>query len=315
VKSRFKAPPTTSFPNVYASPGKLWKPANYDDSDHGVLTVEEATWNSINTVYAGIVDTITPQQLSSMATRLGVRSKLEPNYSLVLGTADVSVLDMASAYSTFADRGSHIEPYSIRRIEDADGDVLFDASGDVERQQVISQGVADTVTTVLQGVLSKGTGTSAAIRTVAAGKTGTTNDSKDAWFTGYTCNLTASVWMGYEVPKEMKSYKGRSVAGGTFPAAIWRDFMNKATQGDPSCHYPATDAGRKILNAGLSPSSSTATSVPKSSSTTSSVPRSTTSSVPGRSTTVPGSSTTTTVPRSTTTVPHPTTTAPARAPG
>ncbi len=312
VKSRFRAPPTTMFPNVYASPGKLWKPANYDHGDHGVLTVEEATWNSINTVYAGIVDTISPQRLSEMATRLGVRSKLDPNYSLVLGTEEVSVLDMASAYSTFADRGSHIEPYAIRRIEDADGDVLFDASTDLERQQVVSQGVADTVTTVLQGVLSKGTGTSAAIRTVAAGKTGTTNDSKDAWFTGYTCNLTASVWMGYETPEEMDSYKGRSVAGGTFPAMIWRDFMNKATQGDPACRYPATDAGKKILNAGMAPTS-TASTVPKSSSTTSSVPRSTTTSVPGRSTTVPGS-TSTTVPRPTTTVPRPTTTAAAAPP-
>ena len=287
VKSRFRAPPTTQFPNVYASQGKLWKPANYDKGDHGVQSVEEATWNSTNTVYAGIVDAVTPQRLADMANRLGVRAQLDPVYALVLGTEEVSVLDMASAYSTFADRGSHIEPYVIRRIEDTDGTVLFDAATDVERQQVISQEVADTVTTVLQGVLSKGTGTGAAIKTPAAGKTGTTNDAKDAWFTGYTCNLTTSVWMGFEQPQEMKSFKGRSVAGGTFPAAIWKDFMNKATQGDAACKYPATDAGKKLLNSGMALSSAT-TTVPTSSTSTPSATSSTSSTVPKpTSTTVP----------------------------
>jgi 1A family penicillin-binding protein len=313
VRSRFRAPPTTQFPNVYASAGKLWKPANYDKSDHGVMSVEQATWDSTNTVYAGIVDTISPQRLADMANRLGVTAKLDPVYALVLGTEEVSVLDMASAYSTFADRGSHIDPYVIRRIEDSDGNVLFDASTDLERRQVISQDVADTVTTVLQGVLSKGTGRAASIRTVAAGKTGTTNDSRDAWFTGYTCNLTASVWMGYEQPKEMRSYKGRAVAGGTFPAAIWRAFMNKATQGDPSCKYPATDAGKKLLNSGLPLSSSSSTTTTPRRSTTTSVPGVTTSTVPRSSTSVPRS-TTTTVPRPTTTVPRPTTTAVRAAP-
>jgi membrane peptidoglycan carboxypeptidase len=244
-----------------------------------------------------------------MANRLGVRSKLDPVYALVLGTEEVSVLDMASAYSTFADRGKHIEPYVIRRIEDTDGNVLFDAGSDVEPQQVIEPAVADTVTSVLQGVISKGTGTGAAMRTVAAGKTGTTNDAKDAWFTGYTCNLTASVWMGYEQPQEMKSYKGRSVFGGSFPATIWRDFMNRATKNDPACKYPTGDAGKKLLNSGLSLSSAT-TTVPKPSSTT--VPKSASSTVPGASTTT--SAPATTVPRATTTAPRPTTTVVGAAP-
>lgn len=292
VKSRFRAPPTTQFPNVYASQGVLWKPANYDRADRGVLSVEEATWNSVNTVYAGIVDTVTPQRVADMANRLGVRSKLDPVYALVLGTEEVSVLDMASAYSTFADRGSHIEPYVIRRIEDSEGTVLFDAATDVGRQQVVSQGVADTVTNVLRGVVSTGTGKAAAISADAAGKTGTTNDSKDAWFTGYTCNLTASVWMGYEQPRQMKSYKGRTVAGGTFPAAIWKAFMSRATQGDAPCTYPATDAGKKLLNSGLALSSATTTRPAPSGSSTSStsIPKSTTTSVPGAAAAAPTTS-------------------------
>jgi penicillin-binding protein 1A len=306
VKSRFRAPPTTQFPNVYASQGRLWKPANFDRADHGVMSVEEATWDSTNTVYAGIVDTITPTRLAEMANRLGVRAKLDPVYALVLGTEEVSVLDMASAYSTFADRGKHIEPYAVRRIEDSDGNVLFDAGSDVQEQQVIEPAVADTVTSVLQGVITQGTGTGAAMRTAAAGKTGTTSDNKDAWFAGYTCNLTASVWMGYEQPQEMKSYKGRSVVGGSFPATIWRDFMNRATKNDPACKYPTTDAGKKLLNSGMSLSSAT-TTVPTSSSTSTTAPKSTSSTVPGASTTtsVPA----TTVPRPATTVPRPATTA------
>jgi penicillin-binding protein 1A len=298
TKSKFRAPATTMFPSVFAEPGKLWKPGNYDKGDHGVQSVEEATWQSTNTVYAGIVDTVTPNRLAEMATRLGVRAQLDPVYALVLGTEEVSVLDMASAYSTFADRGRHIEPYVITRIEDADGEVLFDAGTEVEAQQVISEDVADTVTTVLQGVILKGTGTRAGIKTPAAGKTGTTNDAKDAWFTGYTCNLTTSVWMGFEQPKEMKSYKGQAVAGGSFPATIWRDFMSKATAGDAACKYPPTDAGKKILNSNMALSSgSSTTTVPKGATTT---------TKPGASTTTtPGGATTTTAPKPTTTAPTP----------
>ena len=301
IRSKFKAPPTTMFPGVYAEPGKLWKPANYDRGDHGVESVEQATWGSTNTVFAGMVDTVTPQGLADMATRLGVRAKLDPVYSLVLGTEEVSVLDMASAYSTFADRGRHIEPYVITRIEDADGAVLFDAATEVQPVQVVSEDVADTVTTVLQGVILKGTGRAAGLKVPAAGKTGTTNDAKDAWFTGYTCNLTASVWMGYEQPKEMKSYKGQSVAGGTFPAKIWRDFMSKATAGAPACKFVPTDAGKKVLNAGYALSSGTSTT---------SVPTSSTTTVPGASTSPTVRGAPTTVPKaSTTTTPAPATTA------
>lgn len=300
VRSKFKAPPTTQFPGVMGDvPGKLWQPKNYDRADHGVQSVEEATWDSTNTVYAGIVDTIGPKQLADMATRLGVRSKLDPVYALVLGTEEVSVLDMASAYSTFADHGRHIEPYAITRIEDADGDVLFDASSDVHPEQVIDAEVADTVSNVLQGVIVRGTGSRAGLGTPAAGKTGTTNNSKDAWFSGYTCNLTASVWMGYRQPKEMTSYKGQAVAGGSFPAAIWRDFMSKATAGDQPCRFPQTDAGTKILNSGFALTSGTSTTT---------VPRSTTTAPDGgspTSTTAVGSGSSTTVPpASTTSVPR-----------
>jgi membrane peptidoglycan carboxypeptidase len=210
------------------------------------------------------------------------------------------VLDMASAYSTFAARGRHTTPFVIRRVEDAEGEVLFDAATDVASTQVIDEGVADTVNSVLAGVLTKGTGSGAAMRTVAAGKTGTTTDSKDAWFAGYTCHLTAAVWMGFEQPEPMKTFKGEEVSGGTFPAQIWRQFMNDATKGDEACEFPDTDFGQRILNQNLSGQRSTTTV------STPGTTASTTTSTPNGSTTT--EATTTTAPRTTTTAPAPTTT-------
>jgi len=300
VDSAFRSPPTTQFPGVFTEPGKLWSPQNFGKSDLGVLSVEEATWKSSNTVYAGIVNLVTPDRVAEMANRLGITATLDPQYALVLGTEEVSVLDMASAYSTFADRGKHTPPYFIRRVEDSSGAVLFDATTGVKSEQVIDEGVADTVNSVLAGVLTKGTGHAAAIRTVAAGKTGTTTDSKDAWFAGYTCHLTSVVWMGYEQPKKMTTYRGKDVSGGTVPAEIWRQFMNAATKGDAGCQFPVTDFGKRILNQRLSGLRST-----------------TTSSVVGAVTSTtavgPGGSTSTAVPKTPTTTaapkPSPSTTA------
>jgi penicillin-binding protein 1A len=297
TSSRFDAPATTSFPGVYASAGELWRPANYSKSSGGVQTVEEATWKSTNTVYAGIVDTIGPESLVEMAQRLGVRSPLDPNYSLVLGSGEVSVLDMATAYSTFAAHGRYTEPYVIRRIEDSQGNVLFDVSTDVVTEQVIPEDVADTVTSALQGVITRGTGTGASLQVPAAGKTGTTDDYTDAWFAGYTCDITAAVWMGYDQPDTMV-YKGKRVSGGSFPADIWQDFMRTATDDDEPCDWDDVDAGDEVLNGRKVPSSQTTTTAAP---TTTSPDESTTTTDPGATTTT--SSTTTTAPASTTTAP------------
>jgi penicillin-binding protein 1A len=307
TESLFRSPPTTQFPGVYTEPGKLWSPRNFGRADQGVVTVEEATWKSSNTVYAGIVNLVTPQRLVEMANRLGVTAELRDDYSLVLGTGEVSVMDMASAYSTFADRGEHTDPYVIRRVETADGEVLFDAAIDVEGEQVISEEVADTVNSVLSGVLIGGTGQGANIGVPAAGKTGTTTDSRDAWFTGYTCNLTAAVWMGYEQPRPMEDFRGEEVSGGTWPAQIWADFMSEATAADGECEFPPTDVGERLVNQSLSSQRTTTTQPSAQASTTTTSPVGSTTSVP-RSTTTTAAPPTTAAP-STTAVP-PTTAAP-----
>ena len=311
VDSRFEAPPTTQFPGVTESDGAPWRPANFDRADHGVQTVEQATWGSTNTVYAGMVDQVTPERLVNMANRLGVTAELEPVYSLVLGAVGVSVLDMTSAYSTFARHGVRIDPYVIERIEDSDGNVVFDAAVDVPRQQVVAPDVADTVTAVLTGVIRRGTGRNASFGSPAAGKTGTTDNAEDAWFAGYTCNLTAVVWMGYEEPREMTTSGGGQMSGGATPARIWRNFMSEATSGDDDCEYADVDYGEKVLNSSASPSRSSSGSSSRSSSGGgASSSSSTTTTAPSRSTTTTAPRSTTTVPRSTTTVPRSTTTAP-----
>jgi penicillin-binding protein 1A len=166
------------------------------------------------------------------------------------------------------------------------------------------------VNSVLSGVLIKGTGASANIGRVAAGKTGTTTDSKDAWFVGYTCTLTAAVWMGHEQPQAMEEFKGEEVSGGTWPARIWHDFMSEATEDDETeCEFPTTDAGERLVNQNLEWARTTTTVPSKRSTTTTSSPDADTSS------TVPRSSTSTTAPpRSTTTAPAPTTTTTAAPP-
>ncbi|MEZ5237705.1 MAG: hypothetical protein R2716_01680 [Microthrixaceae bacterium] len=154
-------------------------------------------------------------------------------------------------------------------------------------------------------MIQRGTGTAAGLRVPAAGKTGTTDDNRDAWFAGYTCKITTAVWMGYDTPAEMV-YQGRKVTGGSFPAEIWRDYMLQATDGDDECDYVGADAGEEVLNSRMVPASETTTTAaptttePEGSTTTTTEAgegqqgsTTTTSSAPASSTTsAPPSSTT-----------------------
>ena len=175
--------------------------------------------------------------------------------SLVLGTGEVSVLDMATGFSTFANRGVHNAPTLVQKIEQVrdDGRVRvveqFTPSGD----RVLTEQEADLVTYCLRKVVLEGTGKAANIGKPVAGKTGTTQDNRDAWFVGYTPKLTAAVWMGYpgapntEV-RFMDDVHGREVTGGSFPAEIWAKFMRAATKGKDmgSFKVPTTFPGREL---------------------------------------------------------------------
>lgn len=267
-----------------ADGGADWTVANYADAGLGRLNLVDATRKSSNTAYAQLGLDVGPENVAALARRMGIKSQLEPVPSIVLGTSSVSVLDMATAYSTFANDGEHIGPFVVTRVTDAKGTLLYEAPS--RRDRVLSPEVAAQVNWTLSQVIESGTGTGARISQPAAGKTGTTEDYRDAWFVGYTCSLTTAVWMGYpgapgEPARYMKNVHGQAVTGGSFPATIWRKFMSKATEGLPSCPFerpPLAPVTSDTFVPGTAPKPSD-TTVPASS-TSSTASSTTTSTVP-----------------------------------
>ena len=210
-----------------------WTVHNSEGSGAGLVPLDEAMVRSINGVYARLGLHLGPGTMATQAELMGVRSPLPPVPAIALGSAQLSVVDIAAAYATLANYGTAIEPTTIRRIRRADGSVL--RSNQKRTEGAMSPGNAYLLTKVLEQVISRGTGTAAQIGRPAAGKTGTTNDYVDAWFAGYTPDLVAAVWVGYpqgSIP--MTSVHGIRVFGGTFPAQIWRAFMIEALKGVPS---------------------------------------------------------------------------------
>ena len=196
---------------------------------------------SDNTVYARLTLDLGPERVADTAAALGIRTPLPPYPSMGLGSIAVSPLEMASAYATLAAGGIYSEPTGIRKVVLADGEPDRDAGwGIPERRQVIPDWVAAEVTRILAENIQGGTGTGARFGRPAAGKTGTTEDHADAWFIGYTPLLATAVWIGFpegEIP--MTNVHGISVAGGTFPADIFRLFMTSAATGTPYTEFPA----------------------------------------------------------------------------
>jgi len=212
-----------------------WNVSTYDHTYLGSTSIANATLHSDNTVYAQLTLDVGPKKVAEMAHRLGVRSSLttkEGAYvpSLGLGAIPVSPLDLASAYATLAAGGIYSKPMAIRKVLLGNGKEDTDAGwGEPLRTRAISPGVAYTVTQILEENMQYGTGTGAYSGRPAAGKTGTTDNYADGWFCGYTPNLEATVWIGHprgEVP--MLNVHGIAVSGPTFPATIWKTFMQKA---------------------------------------------------------------------------------------
>lgn len=317
LESSFAAPAHIDIPEPG---GKTYPVNNYaHESYPGRINLIDATKNSVNTVFAQLQAIIGPDKLVQMAHAMGITSPLGANPSLVLGTSDVSVLEMAGAYTTLANDGERVTPRAILEVKTADGRIL--QPDRPERRRVLTPAQADQVNFTLQQVVKSGTGTAAAIGRPLAGKTGTTENSVDAWFIGYTPQLTTAVWMGYPSgdSKQMTSVRGVNVTGGSFPAQIFHNFMIQATKGMPveSFHNVTSFSGR-ILNGSMVPFSTTttssATSLPaataaSSTTITAAAPVSTAPPAgPGPTTTV--APTTTTQPRVTTTTSVPPTTRP-----
>jgi penicillin-binding protein 1A len=221
--------------------------SNYGGSSYGVMSLRRAMWASVNTVFTRLVLDVGVAETMDRARALGLRSvqQFDPavhGASVALGTESVSPLDMASAYGVFAARGVRAEPVPVLRVTDREGNVLIDNT-EPGTERVLAEEVADNVTDVLTGVLASGTASGRGIERPAAGKTGTTQNSRDAWFVGFTPTLSTAVWMGYEnataeTTKVLTNIKGvRAVTGGSHPARIWQAFMRRALADVPVTEF------------------------------------------------------------------------------
>jgi penicillin-binding protein 1A len=225
----------TGLGSCSANPPTAWCPQTFDHTYVGATSIERGTLRSDNTVYARLSLDVGPENIAAMASRLGVRTDLRtPDGAYVpsmgLGSIAVTPMDMASVYSTLAAGGIYSKPMAIRKVVLPGGKVDTEAGwGKPQRKRVVADWVASEVTRVLEENMTAGTGTGAYFGKLSAGKTGTTDSFADAWFDGFTPSLEATVWIGYprgEIP--MTDVHGIEVSGPTFPATIWKLFMERA---------------------------------------------------------------------------------------
>ncbi|MBI2200764.1 MAG: PBP1A family penicillin-binding protein [Armatimonadetes bacterium] len=224
-------------PITYDIPGtreKIWKPRNYDGKFSGNVTMRQALERSINIPAIKTLAELGSEQVITYAKRMGIKSPLQPNLSLALGTNEVTPIEMASAYGTLATLGVRADPIAVRRVLSRDGQVLED--NPPRQELVISADVAYVMVDLLKGVITRGTGRAAALGRPAAGKTGTTDDYRNAWFIGFTPRLSTAVWVGNDDNSPM-----RRVVGGTVPARIWAAFMRVATERMPADDWRRPD--------------------------------------------------------------------------
>lgn len=223
-----------------------WTPENYDEKYRGPVTLSDALANSLNTIAAQLVMEVGPDHVIKVAHRLGIESELQSNASIALGTSEVSLLELTSAYAPFMNGGYKATPHVVRRIKTPEGKVLYD--GDFANPpRVLNPTVVGAMNQMLSRVLTDGTGHNARIPGwQAAGKTGTTQSFRDALFVGYTANLATGVWFGNDDGQSMKK-----VTGGGLPAKAWHGYMTAALKGvsptplkggDAFPEPPATDS-------------------------------------------------------------------------
>ncbi|MDC0709324.1 PBP1A family penicillin-binding protein [Stigmatella sp. ncwal1] len=208
--------------------GKQWKPKNYDNKFEGPMTLREALTKSKNTVSVRLIESLTPATVIDYARRAGISSALPENLTLALGTGEVTMLEAVNAYATLQANGRYADPLLLLRVQDAQGLVLEEHQPAFEEK--LPPPVAYLTTMLMRSVVEEGT--AKAVRELnrpAAGKTGTTNESKDTWFSGYTMDYVASAWVGFDDNTPL----GSTETGGRAALPIWLDFMRVAHQGLP----------------------------------------------------------------------------------
>lgn len=235
IKNKIVSPDTIILdePVEYETKQGKWKPQNYDHIYRGSVTVREAIENSINIIAIKTIEHVGPGKVMTDAHKAGIISPLEPNYALALGVSEVTPLELTNAYCTFANGGKYVPPVSILKIEDKTGKLIYEYKPP-EPQQVLDRDAVDILNNLLIGVVQRGTGIRAsAIGRMAAGKTGTTDDDRNAWFVGYMPNMVGVVWLGNDNNKPMKD-----AFGGNACAPLWVDVMKVAIKDEPIMFFP-----------------------------------------------------------------------------
>ncbi len=210
-----------------------WSPENYTKRFRGPLTIREALKLSINTVAAQVGAEVGPTQVAALARRFGITTQMRPHYSIALGASEVTLVDMTGAFTVFANEGVKRTPFVITSIANTKGDVLFTRKS-IQPERVYAAKYARQMTSMLRDVVATGTGHGAKIGSrELAGKTGTSQDHRDAWFVGFSADYTAGVWMGNDDNSPMVK-----VTGGLLPVDVWKQFMRQIHKGVK--HKPLT---------------------------------------------------------------------------
>jgi 1A family penicillin-binding protein len=216
--------------------GQTWKPENYDRKFRGSTTLQQAIEESVNVVTVKLQERIGLAKTIQVARRLGIASPLDINLSLALGTSDLSLLELTSAYGALANQGVWMPPVTIRYVTDAQGKLLEEHVP--EGREALAPETAYVITHMLRGVVERGTGQAAkALGRPVAAKTGTTNDYSNAWFIGFTPRLATGVWVGYDRPRSL----GRDETGSRVAVPIWVGYMAKILGDSPKEDFPVPD--------------------------------------------------------------------------
>ncbi|MEG3437215.1 penicillin-binding protein 1A [Pannus brasiliensis CCIBt3594] len=217
----------------------FYSPKNYGGGYSGPMSLRSALIHSTNIPAVVLGRRVGVNKVIEVCRTLGIKSPLIAVTSLPLGSVDVTPLEMAGAYATFASNGWHSDPTFIMRVTDSRGNVLLDNTP--KPKLVLDPWATASLTQVLQGVINSGTATAAQIGRPAAGKTGTTDNEKNVWFVGYVPQLAAAVWIGDDNNRTL----GKGITGGHFAAPIWRDFMAQALKNEKVEYFPAPSKFRK----------------------------------------------------------------------
>ncbi len=226
-------------PVSYPDGNEMYSPRNYDGTFAGAITIRKALEISRNVPAVKLGQEVGLNKVIEICRSLGIKSPIDPVISLPLGAVDLTPLEMAGAYATFASNGWYSDPTLIVQVTDSSGNVLLDNTP--KPRLVLDSWAAASLNDTLQGVVSRGTATAAQIGRPAAGKTGTTTSERDIWFVGYVPQLATAVWVGNDNYRPL----GYGATGGHFVAPIWRDYMQQALQGVPVENFkPASEFDR-----------------------------------------------------------------------